>query len=69
MHLDGYGCPATNAISYGLACMELEAGDSDSAALCRAGLTIDVLHLPLRLRRAENEWLQLATERRSDVSA
>ncbi|TAM90573.1 MAG: acyl-CoA dehydrogenase [Jatrophihabitans sp.] len=28
MHLDGYGCAATNAVSYGLACMELEAGDS-----------------------------------------
>ena len=28
MHLDGYGCAGTNATSYGLACMELEAGDS-----------------------------------------
>jgi glutaryl-CoA dehydrogenase len=28
MHLDGYGCPGTNAVSYGLACLELEAGDS-----------------------------------------
>ena len=28
MHLDGYGCAGTNAVSYGLACMELEAGDS-----------------------------------------
>jgi glutaryl-CoA dehydrogenase len=28
MHLTGYGCAATNAVSYGLACMELEAGDS-----------------------------------------
>jgi glutaryl-CoA dehydrogenase len=28
MHLDGYGCTGTNAVSYGLACMELEAGDS-----------------------------------------
>lgn len=28
MHLDGYGCAGTNALSYGLACMELEAGDS-----------------------------------------
>src|SRR5205085_6670166 len=28
MHLSGYGCPGTNAVSYGLACMELEAGDS-----------------------------------------
>jgi len=28
MHLDGYGCAGANAVSYGLACMELEAGDS-----------------------------------------
>jgi glutaryl-CoA dehydrogenase len=28
MHLSGYGCAGTNAVSYGLACMELEAGDS-----------------------------------------
>jgi glutaryl-CoA dehydrogenase len=28
MHLDGYGCLGANAVSYGLACLELEAGDS-----------------------------------------
>lgn len=28
MHLHGYGCAGVNAVSYGLACMELEAGDS-----------------------------------------
>ncbi|MEU1405655.1 acyl-CoA dehydrogenase family protein [Streptomyces sp. NPDC005728] len=28
MHLAGYECPGTNAMSYGLACMELEAADS-----------------------------------------
>lgn len=28
MHLDGYGCAGANAVSYGLACMELEAADS-----------------------------------------
>ncbi|NYH90419.1 acyl-CoA dehydrogenase family protein [Actinopolymorpha rutila] len=28
MHLDGYGCAGTNAVSYGLACLELEAVDS-----------------------------------------
>ena len=28
MHLSGYGCAGTNAVSYGLACMELEAADS-----------------------------------------
>lgn len=28
MHLEGYGCAGRSAIEYGLACMELEAGDS-----------------------------------------
>lgn len=28
MHLEGYGCAGTSAMSYGLACLELEAGDS-----------------------------------------
>lgn len=28
MHLHGYGCAGANAVSYGLACLELEAGDS-----------------------------------------
>jgi glutaryl-CoA dehydrogenase len=28
MHLDGYGCAGASAVSYGLACLELEAGDS-----------------------------------------
>jgi glutaryl-CoA dehydrogenase len=28
MHLDGYGCAGTGAVAYGLACLELEAGDS-----------------------------------------
>ena len=28
MHLDGYGCLGANAVAYGLACLELEAGDS-----------------------------------------
>jgi len=33
MHLDGYGCAGTNATAYGLACMELEAGDSGIRSL------------------------------------
>ncbi|HEX5975355.1 MAG TPA: acyl-CoA dehydrogenase family protein, partial [Rubrobacteraceae bacterium] len=28
MHLKGYGCAGKSAVAYGLACMELEAGDS-----------------------------------------
>ncbi len=33
MHLNGYGCAGTNAVSYGLACLELEAGDSGVRSL------------------------------------
>jgi glutaryl-CoA dehydrogenase len=28
MHLHGYGCPGASAVAYGIACMELEAGDA-----------------------------------------
>ncbi|MFI1538288.1 acyl-CoA dehydrogenase family protein [Streptomyces anandii] len=28
MHIEGYGCAGAGAVSYGLACMELEAGDT-----------------------------------------
>jgi glutaryl-CoA dehydrogenase len=28
MHLNGYGCPGASAVAYGIACMELEAGDA-----------------------------------------
>ena len=28
MHLEGYGCAGASATAYGLACLELEAGDS-----------------------------------------
>lgn len=33
MHLDGYGCAGANAVSYGLACLELEAADSGVRSL------------------------------------
>jgi glutaryl-CoA dehydrogenase len=33
MHLHGYGCAGTNAVSYGLAALELEAGDSGLRSL------------------------------------
>jgi glutaryl-CoA dehydrogenase len=36
MHLQGYGCAGTNATSYGLACLELEAGDSG----CRSFVSV-----------------------------
>jgi glutaryl-CoA dehydrogenase len=33
MHLSGYGCAGASAVSYGLACLELEAGDSGVRSL------------------------------------
>jgi glutaryl-CoA dehydrogenase len=33
MHLTGYGCAGASAVSYGLACLELEAGDSGVRSL------------------------------------
>jgi glutaryl-CoA dehydrogenase len=33
MHLDGYGCAGASGTAYGLACMELEAGDSGVRSL------------------------------------
>ncbi len=33
MHLTGYGCPGASAVAYGLACLELEAGDSGIRSL------------------------------------
>jgi glutaryl-CoA dehydrogenase len=33
MHLEGYGCAGASAVAYGLACLELEAGDSGIRSL------------------------------------
>src|ERR1700749_1742856 len=33
MHLEGYGCAGASGTAYGLACMELEAGDSGIRSL------------------------------------
>jgi glutaryl-CoA dehydrogenase len=34
MHLEGYGCAGASATAYGLACLELEAGDSGLRSFC-----------------------------------
>lgn len=34
MHLTGYGLPGASAVAYGIACMELEAGDSGVRSFC-----------------------------------
>jgi glutaryl-CoA dehydrogenase len=46
MHLDGYGCPGASAVAYGLACMELEAGDAGvrSMASVQGSLAMFAIH-------------------------
>ncbi len=46
MHLDGYGCAGTSATAYGLACLELEAGDSGLRSLVsvQGSLAMFALH-------------------------
>ena len=34
MHLEGYGCAGSSAVAYGVACLELEAGDSALRSFC-----------------------------------
>ena len=56
MHLQGYGCAGTSAVAYGLACLELEAGDSGFRSV-RVGARVacDVRDLGARLGRAETD--------------
>jgi glutaryl-CoA dehydrogenase len=46
MHLQGYGCPGASAVAYGLACMELEAGDAGvrSFASVQGSLAMFAIH-------------------------
>ena len=46
MHLQGYGCAGMSAVDYGLACMELEAGDSGarSFASVQGSLSMFAIH-------------------------
>lgn len=46
MHLQGYGCAGTSAVAYGLACMELEAGDAGvrSFASVQGSLAMFAIH-------------------------
>jgi glutaryl-CoA dehydrogenase len=46
MHLEGYDCPGASAVAYGLACMELEAGDSGvrSFASVQGSLAMFAIH-------------------------
>ncbi len=46
MHLDGYGCPGRSAVEYGVAMLELEAGDSGlrTFASVQGSLTMSAIH-------------------------
>ncbi|BBY86940.1 acyl-CoA dehydrogenase family protein [Mycolicibacterium tokaiense] len=58
MHLDGYGCAGTSAVSYGLACLELEAGDSGfrSFVSVQGSLSMFSIHR-YGSEEQKNEWL------------
>ncbi|WP_430335279.1 acyl-CoA dehydrogenase family protein [Rhodococcus sp. ACT016] len=63
MHLRGYGCAGTNAVSYGLACLELEAGDSGlrSFVSVQGSLSMFSIHR-YGSEEQKQEWLpRLAT--------
>ena len=58
MHLEGYGCAGTSAVAYGLACTELEAGDSGIRSLVsvQGSLAMKAIHA-FGSEEQKNEWL------------
>jgi glutaryl-CoA dehydrogenase len=58
MHLNGYGCAGTTALSYGLAAMELEAGDSGIRSLVsvQGSLAMYAIH-EFGSEEQRNTWL------------
>lgn len=58
MHLDGYGCAGTSAVAYGLACLELEAGDSGLRSLVsvQGSLAMYAIHA-FGSEEHRQEWL------------
>ena len=58
MHLEGYGCAGASATAYGLACMELEAGDSGIRSLVsvQGSLAMYAIHR-WGSEDQKNEWL------------
>jgi len=58
MHLDGYGCAGTNAVSYGLACLELEAGDSGFRSFVSVQGSLSMFSIyRYGSEEQKNEWL------------
>ncbi len=63
MHLEGYGCAGTSTTAYGLACLEVEAGDSGVRSLVsvQGSLAMFAIHAH-GSEEQKNEWLpQMAT--------
>lgn len=58
MHLDGYGCAGTTALAYGLAALELEAGDSGIRSLVsvQGSLAMFAIH-EFGSDNQKNQWL------------
>ncbi len=58
MHLEGYGCAGRSAVEYGLACMELEAGDSGLRTLVsvQGSLAMSAIH-KFGSEAQKEEWL------------
>lgn len=58
MHLEGYGCAGKGAVAYGLACMELEAGDSGVRTLVsvQGSLAMSAIH-KFGTEEQKQEWL------------
>ncbi len=58
MHLHGYGCAGTSAVSYGLACMELEAGDSGFRSFVSVQGSLSMYSIyRYGSEEQKNEWL------------
>ena len=58
MHLQGYGCAGTSAVAYGLACLELEAGDTGARSFVSVQGSLAMY--PIRAFGSEEqrlEWL------------
>src|SRR4028119_1781691 len=58
MHLEGYGCAGKSAVEYGLACMELEAGDSGLRTFVsvQGSLAMSAIH-KFGSEEQKEEWL------------
>ena len=71
MHLEGYGCAGASGTAYGLACMELEAGDSGlrSFVSVQGSLAMFAIHA-FGSEEQKQTWLpRMAPARRSGASA